>query len=84
MFEARGETWFQRLTLTNKRAIPLEHSHMESVTMTVTNKYVTSIRYIDTIREVSYRICAYTSLKLAIIIEYHNTMTLQQKRENSK
>lgn len=49
---------------------------MESVTMTVTNEDVTSIRYINTIREISDRISANPPLELPVVIENNDTVTL--------
>ena len=64
------------LKLTDQRAIPLKHCHMEAVAMTVSNENITRITDINAIRIVGDAFTSDAVQKVTLLIEHHHTMTL--------
>lgn len=68
------------LKLSNEWAISLEHCHVESVPMTISNQNVTGIANVDSIGVVCQVLTANASQEMTLFIEHYHTMALQIKQ----
>ncbi|RNA13246.1 hypothetical protein BpHYR1_045137 [Brachionus plicatilis] len=58
-------------------AIARKHGHMKPVAMTISNKHVSSIAHIDTVRKVGDVLAANAAHKISHIVKHSHTMSLK-------
>jgi hypothetical protein len=72
------------LEFPDQRSIRLEDSHMETVSMTVTDEHITSIADVNAVGIIGDVLTANATQKLAIFIEDYNTVALGSKSSNQE
>lgn len=65
------------LVLGLQDTVTRETGHMESISMRITNQYITRVRNIDTIREARDLLVANPVLERAIVTEHGHAMSLE-------
>jgi len=68
------------LKLTNQRRVTLEHGNVKPVSMAVTDKNVTCVADIDSVRVVGEVLAANTAQELSFLAEHDDTVALQQQQ----
>ena len=76
---APADLHVRTLKLSDERPVALENGNMETVAMAIAHQHVSRVADVDSVREVGDVLASNAPHELPILIEHHNTMTLEDK-----